>query len=115
MHPTALDDVNAAQPGLVEHLAETRTAQKQLYAELLALRGRYQHAHRAYCAAYAAIRNHGVRERVHRPRPPPRLTASRRFRYGESPFSARRVSLFDTASLPFRHGESAFSRRRTGT
>ena len=48
----------------VEHLAETRTAQKQLYAELLALRGRYQHAHRAYCAAYAAIRNHGVRERV---------------------------------------------------
>lgn len=36
MHPTALDDVNAAQPGLVEHLAETRTAQKQLYAELLA-------------------------------------------------------------------------------
>ena len=28
------------------------------------MRGRYQHAHRAYCAAYAAIRNHGVRERV---------------------------------------------------
>ena len=64
MHPTALDDVATAQPGLVEHLAEARTAQKQLYAELLALRGRYQHAHRAYCAAYAAIRNHGVRERV---------------------------------------------------
>ena len=64
MHPTALDDVAAAEPGLVEQLAETRTAQKQLYTELLALRGRYQHAHRAYCAAYAAIRNHGVRERV---------------------------------------------------
>ena len=29
-----------------------------------ALRERYQDAHRAYCAAYAAIRNHGVRERV---------------------------------------------------
>jgi hypothetical protein len=64
MHPTALDDVAAAEPGLVEQLAATRTAQKQLFTELLALRGRYQHAHRAYCAAYAAIRNHGVRERV---------------------------------------------------
>jgi hypothetical protein len=70
MHPTAhteataLDDVAAAQPGLVEELAATRTAQKRLFAELVELRGRYQRAHRAYCAAYAAIRNHGVRERV---------------------------------------------------
>ena len=63
MH-TPLDDVAVAQQGLVEQLADARTAQKQLYAELLALRGRYQHAHRAYCVAYAAIRNHGVRERV---------------------------------------------------
>ena len=72
MHPTAhrdadatpLDDVAAAEPGLVEQLAATRTAQKRLFAELLELRARYQLAHRAYCAAYAAIRNHGVRERV---------------------------------------------------
>ena len=71
MHPdphrkpnTPLDDVAAAQPGLVEELAVTRTAQKQLFAELVTLRGRYLDAHRAYCAAYAAIRNHGVRERV---------------------------------------------------
>ncbi len=69
MHPTthkeaALDDVAAAQPGLVEQLAAARTAQKRLFAELVALRGRYQNAHRAYCAAYAAVRNHGVRERV---------------------------------------------------
>jgi hypothetical protein len=61
---TALDDVAAAQPGLVEQLAATRTAQKRLFAELVALRGRYLDAHRAYCAAYAAIRNHGVSERV---------------------------------------------------
>ena len=61
---TPLDDVAAAQPGLVEQLAATRTAQKRLFAELVALRGRYLDAHRAYCAAYAAIRNHGVRERV---------------------------------------------------
>ncbi len=58
---TALDDVAAA---LVEQLAATRTAQKRLFAELVELRGRYLDAHRAYCAAYAAIRNHGVRERV---------------------------------------------------
>jgi hypothetical protein len=76
MHPTAhrdtahsdteaaLDDVAVAQAGLVEQLAATRTAQKRLFAELIALRGRYLQAHRAYCAAYAAIRNHGVRERV---------------------------------------------------
>jgi hypothetical protein len=76
MHPTAhtgtprrgteaaLDDVAAAHPGLVEQLAATRTAQKRLFAELVDLRGRYLEAHRAYCAAYAAIRSHGVRERV---------------------------------------------------
>ena len=60
----ALDDVAAARPGLVEELAAARTAQKQLFAELVELRGRYRHAHRAYCAAYAAVRGHGVRERV---------------------------------------------------
>jgi hypothetical protein len=60
----ALDDVDAVQPGIVEHLAETRTAQKRLFAELVALRRRYLEAHRAYCSAYATIRNHGVRERV---------------------------------------------------
>ena len=52
------------QPGIVEQLAAARTAQKRLFAELVALRARYLDAHRAYCAAYAAIRTQGVRERV---------------------------------------------------
>jgi hypothetical protein len=59
-----LDEVEAEQPGLVEQLAATRTAQKRLFAELVTLRARYLEAHRAYCATYAAIRTRGVRERV---------------------------------------------------
>jgi hypothetical protein len=64
--PTAapLDEVEAEQPGIVEQLAAARTAQKRLFAELVTLRARYLDAHRAYCAAYAAIRTRGVRERV---------------------------------------------------
>lgn len=60
----ALDTLAATRPGLVDDLATARSAQKQLFAELMELRRRYAQAHRDYCVAYAAVRGHGVRERV---------------------------------------------------
>lgn len=61
---TALEAASAGRLGIVGQVAAARSAQKDLYAQLVELRTRYAQAHRAYCAAYAAARRGGVRERV---------------------------------------------------